>query len=150
MSRIQRLQTAAPDRQTIRKSPARIARPLPAADRQHLERHLMRCAADDTPAAPLLRHVLDYKVQSTTPLDGECPRDLVCSGRLVTWSIDGGPARTGLMSHRARAGSPSGVIAVASLLGATLMGMRVGQHAPLLREDGSILSLEVLKVSDPA
>ncbi len=149
MSRIQRLHTAEPASRTIRKSPTRVARHLPAADRQHLERHLKRCADDGTPAAPLLRHVLDHKVQSTTPLEGQCPRDLVCSGRLVTWSVDGGPARTGLLSHRARTGSHSGVIAVASLLGATLMGMRVGQQAPLLREDGAILSLTVLKVSDP-
>lgn len=109
MSRNQHLTTATPEGRQIRKTPTQTVRALPAADRQHPERHLKRCPA---PTAPMQRHVLDHKVQNTTPFDGECPRDLACSGRLVTWSVDGGPARTGLLSHRARAGSHSGVVAV--------------------------------------
>ena len=42
-----------------------------------------------------------------------------------------------------------GRLLVASLLGATLVGMRVHQRAPLLRDDGEITTVVVLDVSPP-
>lgn len=147
MTRILQMHPAPTDTSTRPTTPVRAATPLPASDRQHLVRHLKRCVSDGTPPRPLLQHVLDHKVKVTHSVDGACPDDLVCCGRLVTWSVDGGPARTGLLTHRARAGANSGVIAVASLLGATLIGMRVGQRAPLLCDDGTIVSLEILNVT---
>lgn len=149
MTRILHLYNALPDTSIRPTTPVRVTTPLPAADRQHLERHLKRCASDGAPPRPMLRHVLDHKVRVTRPVQGACPRDLACSGRLVTFSVDGGPERTGLLAHRARAGTNSGVISTASLLGATLIGMRVGQRAPLLCDDGTIVSLVVLNVTTP-
>ncbi len=77
--------------------------------------------------------------------------DLVAGGSFVTYSVGGGAATSGLLVHRARPGLlQSGVVPVASLPGATLIGMRAGQRAPLLCEDGSVKSLLVLDTVPPA
>ncbi len=59
--------------------------------------------------------------------------------------ISGGGARSGVLSM-SPAPAP-GRILIASLLGATLVGMRKMQKVPLLRDDGQIETIVVLDVS---
>ncbi|RKF14767.1 hypothetical protein D6850_07765 [Roseovarius spongiae] len=119
---------------------------LPDEDRRQLRRHLRQV---DASGRTFLGHVLRHKVESSAPDEDETPRDVVTGASCVTYAIDDGPAQTGLLNHRARPGAASGVIPVCSLLGAALIGMRKGQSAPLLCEDGAIVTLTVLDVDQP-
>lgn len=120
---------------------------LPTEDHQKLQEHLEDCECALRPSSKLLAYVLANKLMNTRPVDHAHQSDLVVGGSLVTYAIDGADPQTGLLVHRARAGLPSGVVPVASLLGATLIGMRVGQRAPLLLEDGTIGRLCVIEVA---
>ncbi|MDX1784786.1 hypothetical protein [Roseovarius sp. ZX-A-9] len=120
--------------------------PLRDEDRQYLVDHLRR---SEMAGQPFLPHVLQHKITSSTALDEPVPDDVVTGGCRVTYAINGGPAESGLLVHRARTGAVNGIIPVSSLLGATLIGMRVGQRAPLLSLDGTIASVSVLGVAHP-
>lgn len=120
------------------------AAPLPDEDHRQLKRYLQQ---PDIADRPLLGHVLRHKISATAQGGHDMSEEVVTGFTCVTYSVDGGPAQTGLLRHRARSGSDSGVIPVCSDLGATLIGMRVGQRAPLLREDGTIASLRVLAIA---
>ncbi|MCX7561199.1 hypothetical protein OS190_16640 [Sulfitobacter sp. F26204] len=120
---------------------------LPAADHQKLQEHLEDCECAMRPSSRLLAYVLANKLMNTRPVDDVHQSDLVVGGSCVTYRIDAAEPQTGLLVHRARSGLTSGVIPVASLLGATLIGMRAGQRAPLLFEDGSIGRLCVIDVA---
>ncbi|SMC95497.1 hypothetical protein [Primorskyibacter flagellatus] len=122
---------------------------LPEADHAQLQRHLEQCEGTQHPAWRLLAYVLRDKIMMTDPVSKLHVRDLVTGGCRVTYCVSNAESQTGLLVHRARAGAGSGVIPVASLLGATLIGMRAGQRAPLLCEDGSIMSVSVLDVMPP-
>ena len=120
---------------------------LPSADHQKLQEHLEACTCEAHPSSKLLAYVLANKLMNTRSVDDVHQSDLVVGGSCVTYAIDGADLQTGLLVHRARAGLPGGVIPVASLLGATLIGLRAGQRAPLLFEDGSIGRLRVTEVT---
>ncbi|MGX0977402.1 conserved hypothetical protein [Roseovarius sp. EC-HK134] len=119
---------------------------MPTADYQKLQEHLEDCECASRAGTRLLAYVLANKLMNTRPADDVHYTDLVIGGSCVTYVIDGTAPQTRLLVHRARTGQPSGVIPVASLLGATLIGMRTGQRAPLLLEDGSIGRLFVKDV----
>ncbi|WP_323005442.1 hypothetical protein [Pseudorhodobacter sp.] len=122
---------------------------LPEADHQKLQQHLTCCQQSQLPIWTLLAYVLLNKIMTTEPVSDFHARDLVTSGCRVSYSVNGEPAQTGLLVHSARSEFGSGVIPVSSLLGATLIGMRIGQRAPLLCEDGTVMSLSVLDVLPP-
>ncbi|WP_347309670.1 hypothetical protein [Defluviimonas sp. SAOS-178_SWC] len=117
-------------------------------DRQQLMRHLASCEAAQQTSSPFLAPVIHRKIETSLPCGAEPPEDVVTGSCRVTYSIDGGEAQTGLLTHNARMPvTNSGVIPVPSLLGATLIGLRVGQTVPMLCEDGSVLRLTVLDVT---
>lgn len=147
MDSVRRLQLSNRDDPVGPRTPSREAAMLPDADRRKLQHHLKTCETAGYEAPPFLAHVLRHKLTSSEPLGREVPDDVVVGGCRVSYSIDGGQVQTGLLMHRARKGSGSGVIPVSSLLGATLIGMRVGKRAPLLCDDGTISAVTVLKVS---
>ncbi len=121
--------------------------PLPDADRRQLESHLRR---SKSVGQPFLTHVLHNKIRSSISCSENIPADVVTGGCRVIYSIDGAPAQSCLLSHRARMGAVSDVIPVSTLLGATLIGMRIGQRAPLLCLDGTVATVSVLGVSRSA
>lgn len=124
---------------------------LADADRRQLLRHLAWCEAAERDASPYLGHVLRHRIAASSPCGMEPPADAVAGGCRVAYSIGDGPARTGLLAHNARdAATGIGVIPVLSLLGATLIGLRVGQTVPMLCEDGTVTRLTVLGVARPA
>lgn len=120
---------------------------MPTADYQKLQEHLEHCECSIRPTSRLLAYVLANKLMNTRPSDDVYYTDLVVGGSCVTYIIDGKEPQSGLLAHRSGAGLPGRIIPVASLLGATLIGMRVGQRAPLLFEDGSIGRLFVKDVT---
>ncbi len=120
---------------------------LPEADHQKLQTHLENCDGAILPGSTLLAYVLANKLMNTRPVADLHRSDLVVGGSLVTYAVDGDGPQTGLLVHSARTGTAGGVIRVASLLGATLIGMQLGQRAPLLQEDGSISTLRVIDVT---
>lgn len=142
-----------PDQPTIQAHAlARVLRntplTLPTADHQKLQEHLEDCECAMRSSSRLLAYVLANKLLNTRPADDVRDNDLVVGGSTVTYAVNGGDPQTGLLVHRARAGLSGGVIPVASLLGSTLIGMRVGQRAPLLFEDGAIGRISVIAVSN--
>lgn len=126
---------------------ARQATPiLSARDHRKLLDYLCESDGGDQ---PFLSYVLRNKVQACdVPAEG-VKNDVAIGGATVRYSVDGGSVQTGLLAHWARTDGTSGVVLVSSLLGATLIGMRVGQRAPLLCEDGAILSVALVGVSQP-
>ncbi len=133
------------------KTAPRRAPALPDEDHRQLRQYLKQ---PGVVAQTFLKHVLRHKISATAQSCDEIRDDVVTGSSYVTYSVDGAPAQTGLLHHRPRRGSDCGldcgVIPVCSNLGAALIGMRVGQRAPLLREDGTITSLRVLKVAHSA
>ncbi|WP_341864196.1 hypothetical protein [Gymnodinialimonas sp. 57CJ19] len=132
---------------SILKALANRSLSLPEADYLKLQEHLEAFEGTSHRGATLLRYVLANKLMNARPAVDMSDRDVVVGGSLVTYAIDSGASYMGLLTHRARAGASSGVIPVASLLGATLIGMRKGERAALLCEDGSIARLRVTYVN---
>ena len=129
-----------------RKSHPRKWTSLPREDHRQLQQYLDICQCTRTDSATLLAHVLNRKIMTTEPVSAALPNDVVTGGCQVSYSVQGGPRETGVLVHSANPQPGSGVIPVSSLLGATLIGMQVGQRAPLLREDGTITRISVLGV----
>lgn len=147
MSSIDHPSLTATDRQSAPKVGMLRRFTLRDDDCDHLEQHLKQ---PDIARRPFLDHVLRHKISASRPTQGEVPKDVVTGASCVSYAIDGAAVQIGYLSHRARNSVQTGVIPVCSLLGATLIGMRVGERAPLLREDGTISSLTVLSVTPPA
>ena len=96
----------------------------------------------------MLAYVLHSKIANIERIPAPVERDIVTGARRVFYSVNGGAIETGLLVHDARPNAPlSGVISVPSLLGATLIGMRIGQRPSLLCEGGVILSIMVVDVA---
>lgn len=123
---------------------------LPDVDRAQLQRHLRQCETARRPSSSLLTAALKRKISGARALGNARPDDAVTGGCVVSFSIDDGPLRSGLLVHRARPGVGGGVIPVSSVLGATLIGMRVGQDAAMVCDDGSRATVHVAQVEAPA
>lgn len=117
---------------------------LSVQDLQRLQEHLQR---PDLAWLPLVAHVLRHKIRMAKPFVAVDCDGVVTGASLAAWSIDGGPVQTGLLSHRARCGTTTGVIPVCSTLGAALIGLSVGDRTPYLRADRKIGLLKVLRVT---
>ncbi|WP_432256386.1 hypothetical protein [Limimaricola sp. AA108-03] len=118
---------------------------LTLADRLAIERLLCDGATLIAPNPLLLTALLRHKLRISRAAREPAAHDLVVSGRAVTYEIEGEGIRTGTLSTSCMP-FPNHVI-VASLLGATLIGMRALQTGPLLRSDGSITSVTILDVA---
>lgn len=128
----------------------RVGAMLPVSDYNHLLQHLERCERERGPSWTLLAYVLHDKIVNTEPCRGLPTQDIVFGGSQVAYAVGGGAVASGLLVQRARPGTRQlGIIPVASLLGATLIGMRIGQRAPLLCEDGTVTSLVVVDTLPP-
>ena len=146
MSNIHIFHFTPPDPVMGPKIPAIPSVNLSEQDRQQLLWHLGHCGDRQQ---SFLAHMLRHKIAASRTNDLPVPEDVVTGRSRVIYSVDHGPAHLAILSHRARVSVGSGVIPVNSLLGATLIGMRVGQRGPLLREDGTIGSVSVQGVGRP-
>jgi len=146
-----KLQTVNTRSSAVPKSRFRDQSVLPEDDHRLLRCHLEICERSRAPSWTLLAYALQSKIFNTKAVLGPVGRDIVVGGSLVTYSVGGGEHETGLLVHRVQPGVPSGGnILVPSLLGATLIGMRTGQRAPLLCEDGTVNALFILETIPPA
>ena len=120
---------------------------LTQSDRNAIARLLADGGTRHAPNPVLLEGLLRQRLRSARPAPEVIPTDLIIAGSRVTYKINGEGARSGILSI---AEMPwPGHIMVTSLLGATLIGMRSMQKAPLLREDGRIDTVVVLEVDQP-
>lgn len=122
---------------------------LPETDYTQLLSHLTACEQNRGPGWTLLAYVLHNKIVNTEPVSAAHLPNVATGSSFVTYTVHDGPEQTGLLIHRARSDARTGVIPVCSLLGATLIGMQIGQRSPLLCDDGTILSLNVTDVTAP-
>ena len=120
---------------------------LTVDDRVGIERLLRHRETTNAPNPPLLNGLLHHKLRISRGAPEPAPPDLVVAGRHVTYMISGEGSRSGVLTMSLV--PIPGHVLVASLLGATLLGMRRLQKVPLLRDDGSIDTLVVLNVSLP-
>lgn len=116
---------------------------LSVDDRLGIERLLRHRGTRNSPP-PLLSGLLRHKLRISRGTPEPASPDLVVAGCHVTYMISGEGARSGVLSMNPT--PVPGHILVASLLGATLIGMRKLQKVPLLRDDGQIEVVVVLDV----
>lgn len=119
---------------------------VPESDYHRLIAYQKQCEGSDEPVSVLLSYVVRHKLMTLRPVRNLYSADTVSGGRQFEYALDRGPVEIGLLAHRARWGQPAGVVPANSILGVTLLGMRAGQRAPLLCENGSVRSVRVLRV----
>ncbi|MDK3075657.1 hypothetical protein QO034_21555 [Sedimentitalea sp. JM2-8] len=124
----------------------RASSPVPEYDYHRLIAYQKQCDGSGEPALILLSYVIRHKLMTLKPVKNLYSADMVTGGRQFQYAIDKGPVQDGLLVHRARWGQSTGIIPAYSILGATLIGMRAGQRAPLLCENSSVRSVSVLRV----
>ena len=123
----------------------RSAFSLTRSDRTSLERLLLDRALFETPYPIILTGFLRHKLRTAIPAREPAPEDLVTGGCHVVYMISGGGVQSGVLTFDLM--QRPGVIRVASMLGATMIGMRRHQRAPMLREDGPVDTLVILETS---
>ncbi|ETA50146.1 hypothetical protein [Ponticoccus alexandrii] len=143
-TRITQLPTGRGGRPPFRRSAVQTGFRLTIDDRLGIEQLLRREGTRSAPNPPLLNGLLRHKLRISRGAPEPVSPDLAVAGRHVTYMISGEGARTGVLSMNPIPGP--GYVPVASLLGATLIGMRKLQKVPLLRDDGQIDVVVVLDV----
>lgn len=144
ISRIDNSPFGDPSRATVGRATNIAGYLLTLEDRLGIERLLHDKGTRHARNPPILNGLLRHKLRSSRGAPEPTPADLVVAGSHVTYMISGGGARSATLSMQP---VPfPGQVLVASLLGATLIGMRILQRAPLLREDGMIDTIVVLDV----
>jgi transcription elongation GreA/GreB family factor len=124
-----------------------IACLLTRADRREIEEHIRRADKIGTGVHVVLARLLSKKlfyaseVQDDTP----CP-STATGGSRVTYAIDDLPPHSGRLVHRNENAYGQSSIHVATLLGATLIGMTAGAQAPFLQASGSFRKVRLLSV----
>ncbi|MGR3454594.1 hypothetical protein [Pseudooceanicola sp.] len=145
ITRITHLPAGSDFRSLFERSAVQTGFLLTVEDRLGIERLLRHRGTKNAPNPLLLNGLLRHKLRISRGAPEPAPPGLVMAGCHVTYMISGDGARTGALSM-----SPvpiPGHVLVASLLGATLIGMRKLQKVPLLRDDGQIETVVVLDVS---
>ena len=118
---------------------------LTRSDRTSLERLLQDRVMFETPYPIILTGFLRHKLRTAIPVREPAPVDLVTGGCHLYYMISGGGLQSGVLTFNAL--HQVGAILVASMLGATMIGMRRRQRAPMLREDGTVETLVILDTS---
>jgi transcription elongation GreA/GreB family factor len=79
--------------------------------------------------------------------DDKIGASIAAGGTRVTYAIDGRQAQAGRLRHDDGPAPGENRVHVATLLGATLIGMKAGARAPFLQADGSFRSVSLLAVT---
>ena len=118
---------------------------LTRSDRTSLERLLRDRAMSEMSYPVILTGFLRHKLRTAIPAREPATIDLVTGGCHVLYMISGGGLQSGVLTFKLM--HQVGAIPVASMLGATMIGMRRRQPAPMLREDGTLDTLVILDTS---
>jgi hypothetical protein len=117
-------------------------------DARRLREHLARCEKIGSGVYPLLGAFIRTKLADAVIGDPQQVGPDVATGySLLRYAVDGLASRSQVLSHwpspiRGRFG-----LSTCSLLGATLLGMKVGQRSLLLRADGTTGTVELLGIA---
>lgn len=111
---------------------------------------ILRACDESAPAADqLVGTILRRKLTHADTIDATETEGVATANSRVSYMVTGGGATTGVLRHSQTPGADDPhAIPISSLLGATLIGMKVRQRASLPRADGSVLTLALLKVED--
>lgn len=116
-------------------------------DARQIEIHLRRLDAARSGIAALVSEILRLKLKHARILeDAADTARLAIGNSLVRYKINADDDRTALLLYREQNAAIPDHIAVQSLLGATILGMREGQGAPLLRSDHTFTIVRLLDV----
>lgn len=120
---------------------------LSRRDYWQLNEHRRRCEDLGGTMSIRLAYLLRAKMCDAKVIDdGELYPDIVSGTSRVTFSLDRRRVETCVLYHRDYPEDERSRLHVGSFLGATLIGMTVGQHASLIAEEGSMGELQVLRV----
>ena len=124
---------------------------LPKRDRRIVAECIQRADAIGTGVHVMLVRLLSKKLLYAPPqmVDGVFG-SIATEGARVTFSIDDLSPLTGRLFHGETHAPGQGGIPVASLLGATLIGMNAGIKAPFLQADGSFRTVRLINVDHHA
>ena len=121
---------------------------LTRADRRALADHIQRADRIGTGAWVMLARLLSQKLLYTPVVEGDqTSAATAAGGSRVTYAIDGLAPSSGYLFHDDEYALSQNGIPVATLLGATLIGMRAGTRAPFLQADGSFRAVSLLGVA---
>lgn len=123
---------------------------LTKADRRALIDHIQRADKVGTGVFEILARLLGMKLLYATILDdGRIDPKAATGGARVTYAIDDAAPQTGRLFHYDEFAEEDIGIHVGSLLGATLIGMKVDTRVPFLQADGTFRRMHLLGVERP-
>lgn len=113
---------------------------LSPQDIEMMQRELQHCQAQPSGVVALIGELLRQKLAYARRLGPETLTDRIATGGIALGYRLGGdqPPILARLSYRVRLREEPGVVPLRSLLGATLIGMHLGETAPLLLSDGSL------------
>ncbi|GHG90861.1 hypothetical protein [Pseudodonghicola xiamenensis] len=113
---------------------------LAPQDVDMMQRHLEHCETQRSGVTALIGEILRQKLSQAGRLGAEASSEGIATGNTVLgYRLCGDqPPIIARLSYRVRLREEPGVVPLRSLLGATLIGMAVGETAPLLLSDGSL------------
>lgn len=124
---------------------------LTKMDRRALADHIQRADAVGAGAHAMLARLLSKKLLYAPVLRAGVPTAMIATGgSRVTYAIDDLASREGRLFHGDAYALGQGGIPIASLLGATLIGMSAGGDAPFLQADGTFRRLRLIRVDHQA
>lgn len=124
---------------------------LTKMDRRALADHIQRADAIGTGAYAMLARLLSKKLLYASVLKADEPCGAIArAGSRVTYAIDDLSSQEGRLFHGNAYALGQGGIPIASLLGATLIGMSSGSEAPFLQADGSFHRVRLISVNHQA
>ena len=122
---------------------------LTRTDRRALADHIQRADRIGTGVHTMLARLLSQKLLYTPVVeDGRIGSRFATGGARLSYAIDDLEPQSGHLLHETAPGSDQDGLPVASLLGATLIGMQAGSRAPLLQADGSFRRLWLIGLGD--
>ena len=117
-------------------------------DARRLREHLARCEKIGSGVYPLLGAFIRTKLADAVIGDPQQVGPDVATGySLVIYTVDGQASRSQVLSHWPSPIRGGFGLSTCSLLGATLLGMKVGQRSLLLRADGTTGTVELLGIA---
>lgn len=120
---------------------------LTKSDRRALVDHIQRADKVGTGAFAMLARLLGLKLLYGTVLaDGKIDPKAATGGSRVIFAIDDEKPQTGRLFHYDEFAEEDIGIHVGSLLGATLIGMKVDTRVPFLQADGTFRRVHLLTV----
>jgi hypothetical protein len=125
---------------------------LSPQDAEMMQRHLQHCEMHLSGIVALVGEVLRQKLAHGRRLGPEAVAAPVATGGATLGYRLGGdqPGILARLCYRVRLRDEPGVVPLRSLLGATLIGMRLGETAPLLLSDGSLTEVTLTDLRAPA